>query len=89
MMNKVKVNIEKGSEIRLLDPMRLEKVGAAMKDQKKSLHKRISWHFDEGREEGWSDGSDPNLFMLVDSWADTLVDEAMSHYPDSKDEESK
>ena len=34
MTNKVKVNIEKGSEIRLLDPMRPEEVGAAMKDQK-------------------------------------------------------
>ena len=34
MTNKVEVNIEKGSEIRLLDPRRPEEVGAAMKDQK-------------------------------------------------------
>ena len=79
MTNKVKVNIKKGSEIRLLDPMRPEEVGAAMKDQK-THSTRL--------EEGWSSGSDPDLFLLVDSRADTLVDEAMPHYPDSKDKGS-
>ena len=34
MTNKVKINIVKGSEIRLLHPRRPEEVGAAMKDQK-------------------------------------------------------
>ena len=34
MANKVKVKIEKGSEVRLLDPGRPEEVGAAMKDPK-------------------------------------------------------
>ena len=32
LTNKVKVNIEKDSEIRVLDPIRPEEVGAAMKD---------------------------------------------------------
>ena len=86
MTNKVKVNIEKGSEIRLLDPMRPEEVGEAIKDQK--THKWTRLHFGEGLEEGWSFGSDPDLFRLIDSWANISVDEAMSHYPDSKDEES-
>ena len=34
MTNRVKVNIEKGSEIKLLDLMRPEEVDAAMNDQK-------------------------------------------------------
>ena len=71
MTNKVKVNIEKGSEIRLLDPMRPEEVGATMKDQKTHSTSGPDGISVRRLEEGWSSGSDPDLFLLVDSRADT------------------
>ena len=87
MTTKAKVNIKKGSEIRLLELIRPNEVGAAIKDQKAHCAGGAGGiSVKDLRRRNFGFGSD--LFLLADSWVDTSVDEAMPDYPDSKDKGS-